>query len=41
MHPECNRRKSDSIVPAARRVAREHTLIIARPDGRRRQLKAA
>jgi hypothetical protein len=41
MHPECNMRKSDSLVPAARIAAKRHRVILARPDGGRPRAKAA
>jgi hypothetical protein len=41
MHPECNMRKSDRIVPAARTAARQHGVTLARPTGGRPRVKAA
>jgi HNH endonuclease len=41
MHPECNMRKSDSLVPAARIAAKQHGVMLARPGGGRPRGKAA
>lgn len=41
MHPECNMRKSDSIVPAALIAAAKHGVKLTRPDGKRPRVEAA
>jgi 5-methylcytosine-specific restriction endonuclease McrA len=41
MHPECNLRKSDTLVPAALAAAAEHGLTLSEPDGQRRRVKPA
>ena len=41
MHPECNMRKADKLVPAARVAAKQYEVILARPDGGRPRAKAA
>lgn len=41
MHPGCNQRKSDNIVPAALVLAEQHGVTLSRPDGSRPRKKAA
>lgn len=41
MHPECNMRKSDRLVPAARLAAKQHGVVLTRPDGARPRAKTA
>lgn len=41
MHPECNLRKSDALVPAALIAAARHALVLSQPDRTRRRSKPA
>ena len=41
MHPECNMRKADSLVPAAVAAAAQRDLVLIQPDGMIKRAKPA